>query len=622
MEFPDLTTARAIAIDTETTGLRPDRDAVFALCVATEDIGCYIDIREHPNALPWLRKSLEDTSCPIVMHNAAFDARFLNNEIPMFDHLDRIEDTAIVAKLFNENLHSYSLDALSELYLGENKETQMYQQLADLFGGPATRNVQMRNISRAPVDVVAPYGIKDAELTYRLWAFFQDALREHPELSEIYRFEMGLIPTFITLQDDGVRVDVPEAHRAMDTLQGEIEAAHSVVLEMCDGSINVNSPDQVRKQWSFESSDPGDPTPYYLSCPEGRVWIEATGTGKPSVNAGALHTMSELGDTKAQSILDLRSVIKTRNTFLAKHILEHESGGRVRPEIFQCGTTTGRLTVKSPALQQIPNRNKRAAKIVKSCFLPNEGDVWLDCDMASFEVRVFAGLVGDSTIVNAYKDDPETDFHQFVADLTGLPRNPTRAGEANAKQLNLAWIFNSGNGAIADKMGMAWQWEEFTADDGEEVRYKKAGAEAMHVINKYHQALPGVKELAARCSNEAVSKGYVQTHYGRKLRFPQSRFAYKASGLLIQATAAEMNKVTVRIVQECANHYGGQLMLNTHDSYSVSIRERHLQRFWDRAQAQIREGFEEWFPVPLMLELTGVGRTWWGALDNQLGVRL
>jgi len=221
MEFPDLTKARAIALDTETTGLRPDRDAVFALCVATEDGGSYFDVRETPEALPWLTETLESTTCPIIMHNAPFDARFLNNEIPMFDHLERIQDTVIIAKILNENLHSYSLDALSETYLGENKETEMYSQLAEIFGGPATRNVQMRNISKAPVDIVAPYGIKDAELTYKLWAFFQDALEAHPELSEIYRFEMDLIPTFITLQDDGVRVDVPRAHEAMEKLELE-----------------------------------------------------------------------------------------------------------------------------------------------------------------------------------------------------------------------------------------------------------------------------------------------------------------------------------------------------------------------------------------------------------------
>ena len=185
MEFPDLTRADAVALDTETTGLRPDRDSMFGLCVAAsfpglsradgepQIQGWYFDIREAPEALPWLTESLEDTSCPIVMHNAPFDSRFLNSEIPFFDHLDRVEDTGIIARCLNEQLGSYSLDALAERWLGENKEAEIYPQLAELFGGPATRGAQMKNLHRAPADIVAPYGIKDAELTLRLWHWQQ-----------------------------------------------------------------------------------------------------------------------------------------------------------------------------------------------------------------------------------------------------------------------------------------------------------------------------------------------------------------------------------------------------------------------------------------------------------------
>jgi len=149
----------------------------------------------------------------------------------------------------------------------------------------------------------------------------------------------------------------------MEKLELEIDHQHNRLTKLCGGVLNVNSAQQVRDQWTFSSSEPGDPRPFFVDCPQGRVWIDATGTGVPSVNAEALHSMSDMGDETARGIIDLRSVIKTRNTFLAKHILEHESGGRVRPEIYQCGTTTGRLSVKSPALQQIPNRNKVAAEI-------------------------------------------------------------------------------------------------------------------------------------------------------------------------------------------------------------------------------------------------------------------
>jgi len=68
----------------------------------------------------------------------------------------------------------------------------------------------------------------------------------------------------------------------------------------------------------------------------------------------------------AQLVLKIRSDIKTRDTFLGKHVLEHAVGGRVYPTINQSkgedgGTGTGRLSYSAPALQQIPSRRKEIA---------------------------------------------------------------------------------------------------------------------------------------------------------------------------------------------------------------------------------------------------------------------
>src|SRR5690606_23877423 len=156
--------------------------------------------------------------------------------------------------------------------------------------------------------------------------------------------------------------------------------------------------------------------------------------------------------------------------------------------------------------------------------------------------RVFAHLVNNQKILDHYAENPEADFHRMTADLTGLPRDATYSGQANAKQLNLSMIFNSGNGAIAEKMGMPFTYDSFTKGD-KTFTYRKAGPEAMAVIEAYHRALPGVKELALRARRKAETFGYVQTQFGRRLRFPRGEKTYKASGLAIQATAADINKM-------------------------------------------------------------------------------
>lgn len=617
MKFPNLLKSSIIVLDTETTGLSSQKDRMFGLCVANEKGSWYYDIREHPDAIEWIRNQLVSTSCPIVFHNASFDVRFLHREFDFLPFIHRVEDTVIRMRCLREDLLSYSLDSLAERYLGERKHNELYVQMAAMFGGKPTRSVQMARVKDAPSSMVAPYGRMDAELTRKLYLFQEKALREtNPELQDICCFEQEKIPVFVGIEMHGIRVDVAQARRAREEVNAQLLMKELELRDMLGFEINVNSPPQVKKLFTPEPTLPGDPTPWRV----GDVFIPATGSGAPSIDADALHDIAEGGDPRAQLVLEIRSLIKTGDTFLGTHILEHEHEGRVYPTVRQFGTKTGRLSVSEPAMQQIPSRNKKVAQVVKSCFLPDKGQVWLDCDMASFEVRVFAHLVGEESILQQYRDDPMSDFHQMVADMTGLVRNAEYAGQPNAKQLNLSMIFNSGNGAIADKMGMPWTWEEFEKD-GKLIRYKKAGPAAMRVIDKYHRKLPGVKRLAERCKNEALMNRHVKTHYGRKIRFSSPEFAYKASGLLIQATAADINKVVVCIMDDSARKRNGRLLLNTHDSYSLSLPLRLIDNFWYDVHKQIEQALH-WFTVPLPLELSGVGNTWWGALSNELSIRL
>jgi DNA polymerase I-like protein with 3'-5' exonuclease and polymerase domains len=73
-------------------------------------------------------------------------------------------------------------------------------------------------------------------------------------------------------------------------------------------------------------------------------------------------------DRRAVLISSVRSMIKTRDTFLGGHVLGHMVGDRIYPRINQNkgedgGTGSGRLSYVDPALQQIPARNKVEFKL-------------------------------------------------------------------------------------------------------------------------------------------------------------------------------------------------------------------------------------------------------------------
>jgi DNA polymerase I-like protein with 3'-5' exonuclease and polymerase domains len=628
MTLPNFSKYDEIAYDTETTGLNPhDGDRVFCYSIATPDADYAYDYRDHIfyqilnmgqndekltaiakgfNGISFINNEFEKFKGTIICHNLSFDYR-ISKATGIHFNLNQAVDTCILACLINEHELAYSLDYLTGKYTNSRKQGEkLYEDMAKIFGGRATKNVQMKRISEAPPEIVVPYACSDTRGTYELYQY-QKAQIAKQGLEKIVEFERKLTPVLIDAEMRGVRVDNREAERAVHKLTLEIDQSQKALNKKVGFAVNVNANAHIKSIFKPEWRD-------------GEWWakdgtkLQTTDSGAASLKAEVLRTIS---DPLAADILELRSLMKTRDTFLVGHVLESSINGRVYPTINQAkgdggGTGTGRLSYAGPALQQIPDRNKEVAKTVKRVFLPEEGQVWVDADMASFEVRVFAHLVGTKDICQAYYDDPETDFHAFVADLTNLPRNATYNGEPNAKQLNLAMIFNQGKGSTAEAMGMPWEWSSFLpkdSKDGKVVTFQKAGPEAEAVIEKYHNRLPGVKKLADGCSKTAKSRGYIFTRYGRHLRFPRGYKAYKASGILIQGTAADENKQNWLEITEALSGTGGSLLLNTHDSYSMSLPEDRAKEIATKVKRAVEK--DRGLRVPLILEVQNPGKNWW-----------
>lgn len=611
-DFPDLTRFPHMAQDTETTGLDPNAgDRVFGFSVSTPDgKDYYWDVRHQPEAIDAFNRQMKDYKGDIYCHNRSFDWR-MSQATGINLPLERTKCTQIQACLINEHEHAYTLDHLAAKYTNDHKKgNQLYTDLAAIFGGRATKNVQIKNISNAPAEVVSPYAKGDTRSTLSL-ATWQKKEITSQGLEKIVALEERVSPVLLAAETHGIRVDISAAERAVGEISAEIKRMQKKLNDFAGFHCNPQPSGDIKKLfqpvWRDNRWWACDGTP-----------LEETGSGNASLGADALRRMTH---PAAETIIDLRGLIKTRDTFLVGHILESAQNGRVYPNINQNkgedgGTGTGRLSYSGPALQQIPDRNKKIAEIVKTIFLPDEGHTWVDADMASFEVRIFAHLVGTADIVEAYRKDPERDFHQYVADLTGLVRNATYTGQPNAKQLNLSMIFNQGNGTTAEKMGQPWEWESFMSGL-EEVIYKKAGPEAMEIINQYHAKLPGVKKLADGCKATAESRGYLFTRHGRHLRFPRGYKSYKASGILIQATSADENKMNWLHIADAIKESGtgAKMLLNTHDSYSLSIPIGDEEKVAKMVKANVEK--DRGLRVPLILEVQHPGKNWWESKKSE-----
>lgn len=163
-----------------------------------------------------------------------------------------------------------------------------------------------------------------------------------------------------------------------------------------------------------------------------------------------------------------------------------------------------------------------------------------------------------------------------MAEITGIPRNPRYAGDANAKQINLGLVFGMGRGEMAYQMGL--EYASHRDKTGRE--WKRAGPKANAIFDSYHSAIPGVQKLLDQAASIARSRGYVQTVMGRHIRFPGGKFTHKAAGLVFQGTSADCMKWKMVELEPVCEKEGWRMLLSVHDELDFSVppkQEKHAR---------------------------------------------
>ncbi len=567
-----------VAPDVETDGLYWYRDRIFGVALAAYDgkdiYTQYFDIRERPQSMAALRKYLPQAK-RIVNHHIKFDVHFLrkhNVRVP----LDRIECTMVRAALINEHEgehghDGFDLDTLCRKYISKGKETGVYEELAKLFGGDATRKVQMKNLHRAPARVAAKYACPDPALAIELWLWQEQEIARQ-DLHQVWDLERRLTPVLVEIEAQGVRVDTSLAAGSVIKTDYKVAEYQTALNKAAGKPVNANSSPQMRALFGAKKTDSG------AWVTDSGYPLEKTDGGEASINKDVLIALAEK-DPRAKAALGIRKMVKAKS-FLKDHIIGHAFGDHVYPNYNQTrgdnelGTGTGRFSINDPALQQIPARDEDVARVVRPCFIPDPKHKWGCGDWEQFEFRWFAHYVNDTAIIKAYADNPHLDYHQIVADMTGIPRKPRWAGDANAKQINLGLVFGMGPGKMAAKMGLPY----VVVSDKNGREWLRPGPEATAVFEKYHAAIPGVRKLLDQASSIARSRGHVLTAMGRHIRFPRGLYTHKAGGLVFQGTSADCIKTKMIELQPIAKREGFKILLSVHDELDFDFPAKEADR--------------------------------------------
>lgn len=629
--FPNLR-GRTVAADVEATGLQWWKDDVmFGIGLAyraiegdlnSSIISHYYDAR-HPEVHAWLEDEGLGEVKLWINHYIKYDCHMMRESRFRYPR-SRISCTMIREALIDENNYEYGLERLSWKYLKRGKR-DIWARMAEIFGGPPDKDHQILNLQNAPESIVAEYAQEDCRNALEIHEQ-QDKVIRDEDLGRVYALEMRLLACIIDMERDGVRVDLDRAQLAHRDLNRRVWELQRALDRMVGKGVNVNSGPQVKQILGVHRKADGywytgDNLKLESNPPSKTEVAKALAEERDPVGTPSLDSvkMQQCKLPEAQLIVDIRGLIKARDTFIEQYMLNMSHEGYIHASFNQTrtedgnGIYTGRISISDPALQQIHKRNKVMAAIVRACFIPDDYFEWSCHDWSQMDFRLFAHFLNDLRINAMYEKDRKTDFHSLVSNLTGLPRDrDQKTGGANAKQINLACVFGMGPGELAKQCSLPYT----VSKKG----YLVAGPEAKALFGKYHSNIPGVRKLQSSVESVAKSRGFIRTQLGRRIRFPDGYGSHKAAGLLYQATAADAMKLkAVELTEFLAsqNEYVGRLQCLVHDEFDSNLTKDFIHSPAMADMTALLERFDgEQTPMKFRIPIVadhGWGPNWWEA---------
>ena len=548
MNYPDLSNSKVIAFDVETydpalkelgPGVYRKDGNVLGMAIANEQGFAEYYNLGHSNTdralkeknLNYIKEVMKIKTKKLgtnILYDLDWTENFLGIKVE-----GELHDIQVAETLINENQRAYNLNFLTKKYTDEEKKLNLLQQFCDLKGltGDPRSHIYLMEFER-----IRDYAIGDVTGPIKIFKK-QWSLMNSQKLLKLYHLEMSLFPLLLQMRYNGVKINEVKIKEGIVYLRNSIkEKSEELYAEY--GEFNYNSSKQIAKVFD-------------------RLGISYPLTEKENPNLEKSVLEFQINHPIAAKILRLKETSKILNTFFINSLSGHNVNGRIHCSFHpnkteEYGAKSGRFSCSDPNLQQIPLREETFGRLCRSIFIPEEGCAWGKNDYNQIEYRLIAHYAvgeGSERIRQQYNDNPKTDYHQTIMDLTGL-------GRPKAKVLNFGIAYLMGARTMNRKFG--WPINE-----------------CQELIDLYNREVPFVKETRNWVVQVARSRGFIRTILGRRARItPEMVKVHKEYSMfnrLIQGSAADLLK---KAMSEC--YKNGifnvlKLHLTIHDELDYSI---------------------------------------------------
>ncbi|MEX3736970.1 DNA polymerase [Mycolicibacterium porcinum] len=615
----------AIGFDTETTGTGAE-DTVRLVQFATTQAAVVIRVERLPEAVGAVREWLDNAiaaDARLTAHNMMFDAEMLHRlgAADAYELACISDDTLLMARLVEGARGDGDADAkktgtskdatsrISERNAGSPLPRSLHglktltedwldtslSHLAQLDmhsiweanGWTATpkKNQQAisgwRNVSADSLTYLR-YAGADAIDTARLHSHLHTAVQVALGESVAVR-ERKLYAWTVARKLGGFRVDVDGLSFDPDE-EARTKRLDELNTELAELGVEPTKPkslaDAIELELTGTIAEPidGELNP---SRPQKR---NDKGDIKDSIAADVVKPFADRSHIAAL-VMERAPLAKVASTY-GEQWLKYVSGDRMYPAIDSHGSTTGRLTMSTPSLLNVPAHMRRF-------IIPRDGYTLIAGDLKAIEVRVGGGHAGDSTLIADLQAG--RDPYGVVAELV-FGDNYTKADRNAVKPVLLGRIYGRQPESVATQRCN----EDPTRD------YDTELALAYRIIAGIDSRWSELHRAGARL------KARVQSGCTR-IKLPSGRsipvdptHAKDALNALVQGSARDLLvDAGLRLLD--MGYPPNSLLLAVHDEWVMEVPDDQVERACSDLETALTTTF---MGVPVDCEVGVLGRHW------------
>jgi DNA polymerase-1 len=563
-----------VAFDTETTDIDTNRAKIvgFSFCFE-ENRAYYVPIAHNylgvdkQISLDVAKKTIEILNrYKLVLQNYKYDWQIIKNNFDI--DLKLYADTMIL---------SWVLDTASKV--GIDYQIKKYFNVDMIAFGDVVKKGE--DFSSVELEKATQYAAEDALMTLKLFNKQLEIFKEKGEeelLSIAFELEFNFISVIASMEQRGIKVDVSLFAKYKEISANFLNSLTLEIYELCGENFNINSTKQLG---------------VILFEKLGLATSKKTKTGY-STDESVLESLKDEHPV-VPLLLKYREAFKLHSTYI-EPLLElglKDKNNRIFTSFLQTGTTTGRLSSKSPNLQNIPTFGANGVEI-RRAFVAKDGFKLVGIDYSQIELRLLAHFSQDEALVDAFKND--LDIHLQTA-IKIFGEAEAKNKRSIAKSINFGLLYGMGAKKLGDTLGISQK-------------------EAKSYIDSYFNAFKSVKDYLKSVEDKALENGYVTTLLNRKRFFdfqgasPLLRASYlrEAVNTQFQGSAADLIKLAmIKIEQIYKNNENVKMLLQIHDELIFEIKDE----FVEEITKNIKNIMETIFVlnVPLKVSLA-IGNSW------------